>query len=78
MLRMITNKDLDDRFDHHPPQDDNTVHCHETTREVLKEATHSVLELLPECREKSLFVTKMEEAMMWANAAIARPHERRN
>ncbi len=31
-----------------------------------------VLALTPESREQSLAVTKLEEAMMWANAAIAR------
>jgi hypothetical protein len=27
---------------------------------------------IPPGREQALFVTKLEEAMMWANAAIAR------
>jgi hypothetical protein len=27
---------------------------------------------VPECREKSLAITKIEEAIMWANAGIAR------
>jgi hypothetical protein len=38
--------------------------------ELAEEITRSC----PECREKSLALTKVEEAVMWANAAIAR-HE---
>lgn len=45
---------------------------HEMVRENLKEEAVWMNEVLPEGREKSLAVTKLEEAMMWANAAIAR------
>lgn len=37
-----------------------------------KELALLVDELCPEGREKSLAITKIEESVMWANAAIAR------
>jgi len=30
-------------------------------------------QVAPDCREKSLAVTHLEEAVFWANAAVARP-----
>nr|DAP87477.1 MAG TPA: hypothetical protein [Caudoviricetes sp.] len=34
-----------------------------------------VLNWLPECREKALAFTALEEVMMWGNAAIARGYK---
>jgi hypothetical protein len=63
--------DLSNRFDYHAP-DEEKVGRHERTRDTLHVATAKICTELPEGREKSLFITKMEEAMFWANAAIAR------
>ena len=35
----------------------------------------SVLDNTPECREQTIAVNKLQEAMFWANAAVARNHE---
>jgi hypothetical protein len=35
-------------------------------------AGHDLLDLLPPGREKALVLTNLEQAMFWANAAIAR------
>jgi hypothetical protein len=64
--------DLHNRFDYHPPAGEQVAKAHEDVRAKCKSAAFLFNDLLPEGREKSLAVTKLEEAMMWANAAIAR------
>ena len=50
----------------------DTKRRHETVQMHCKAAATAILSETPEGREQSLAVTKLEEAMMWANAAIAR------
>lgn len=66
------NDDLLNRFNYHPPKDDRTRIKHEIIRKTMFNAAVEVAHLCPDGREKSLAFTKLEEAMMWANAAIAR------
>jgi len=60
------------RFAYHPPKDDSIVARHAGIREGAFELAEEWDGLLPEGREKALAITKLEEAMFWANAAIAR------
>lgn len=72
----ITPDELDRRFAYHPPVDDATKAKHETVRRVLKDAAAALIDVTgldQPSREQSLMVTALEEAMFWANAAIARP-----
>lgn len=64
--------EIEHRFAYHPPQDAETVLDHEWVRGQLGELALELADLLPSCREASLAVTKLEEAMFWANAAVAR------
>ncbi len=64
--------DLRHRFQYHPPLTDEVKHTHELVRAVHLRAADAMDEVLPEGREKSLCITKLEEAMFWANAAVAR------
>lgn len=40
------------------------------TRAKLKETRDLIVRLIPDCRERSLAITKLEEVSMWANKAI--------
>jgi len=65
-------EELKHRFQFHPADSDNTKAAHQDVREVLLTAAEHVEEVVPEGREQSLAITKLEEAMFWANAGIAR------
>lgn len=65
------NDSLDHRFTYHPPTDGQPAMYQSIRGEALQLA--KLIDVLaPESREKSLAITKLEEAVMWANAAIAR------
>jgi len=64
-------EDMKNRFNYHPPTD-HKVLGHEAVRADVFNVADSWDRNLPEGREKSLAITKLEEAMFWANAAIAR------
>lgn len=70
----IDNTELSHRFEYHPPKDQAAVQAHEAVRSRLHHTATFLNELLPEDRphECALVQTHLEEAMMWANAAIAR------
>ena len=61
------------RFNYHPPNTDAKVERHQQVREACRAAAEQVIDATgPPSREQSLAITKLEEAMFWANAAIAR------
>lgn len=63
--------EMDNRFSYHAPKG-NQAERYERLRGQGKEFARKIDELCPESREKALAMTKLEEAIMWANAAIAR------
>jgi hypothetical protein len=71
MTTRFPHEDIDHRFNHHPPSPEKIV-LHEAVRALARGLAHDWVDSLPEGREKSLALTKLEEAMFWANAAIAR------
>lgn len=69
----LTREALAHRFQFHPADSDNRKEAHETVRSVLLEAADKIVEITgPASREQSTAITRLEEAMFWANAAIAR------
>lgn len=67
----MEDKELDNRFTYHSPKQ-GQPEKYELVRGSGKSLATVIDKLCPESREKSLAITKIEEAVMWANAAIAR------
>lgn len=68
--------ELDKRFNFHPAND-RTGPMHERVRAAARAFAETIAELTPESREQSTAITKIEEAMFWGNAAIARSESTR-
>ena len=67
----MTQDDIDYRMDYRHPTDEKRER-HEMMRAAFKGLMRHVSEKTPTGREQSLAFTKLEEALFWANAAIAR------
>lgn len=68
----MEQSDIDNRFSYHPPKDSGRAKQHEDARNTVSAVATTLNSMLPEGREKALAITKLEEALFWANAAIAR------
>ncbi|MBE5453488.1 hypothetical protein E3G52_000352 [Mycobacteroides abscessus] len=66
--------DINNRFNYHRPSEAK-VEVHQGVRTWCRSLAHHLDAVLPPSREKALAMTKLEEALMWANAAIARTPE---
>ena len=68
---MLPQEELNTRFTYHKPKEDQPEKY-----TMLRDNGHWLAELInkicPDSREKSLAITKIEEAIFWANASIAR------
>lgn len=69
---MNGHDDLYERFSHHTVVAPEAIEEMHVIREELLSVAKVLTPFLPEGREKSLFLTKLEEAMFWANAGLAR------
>lgn len=67
---MITIETIENSFTYHAPVGTQQQR-YEKLREAAKELALLILEDTPSSREQSLAITKLEEAIMWANKAIA-------
>lgn len=65
--------DITNRFAFHAASRQEKADEHASARQSCRQLADHLNDLLPEGREKSLAITKLEECMFWANAAIARP-----
>lgn len=63
--------ELETRFTYHPPQPWQ-IPFYEEMRSKGLTLAEWVDQRLPDCREKALALTSIEQAIMWANAGMAR------
>jgi hypothetical protein len=62
---------LEKRFTYHPPTPEQRV-AYERIRGEAGAFAMAIAALCPTGREAALAITKLEECVMWANAAVAR------
>jgi len=62
---------IDNDFTYHPPDEEQTQK-YTRLRDNAKQLARDIVALCPDSRDRSLALTKLEEAVFWANAAIAR------
>jgi hypothetical protein len=63
-------KQIDNSFTYHSPKGDQQER-YVALRNAAKNLAIGFLEMVPPGREQSLAITKLEEAIMWANKGIA-------
>jgi len=68
---MANINELEILFKYHPP-DVGQAKRYEVLRGMGKGLAEAVIAWCPESRERAIAIAKIEEAVMWANAAIAR------
>ena len=62
--------DIEKVFTYHAPKEGQPA-IYETIRKHGKNMAQYILEECPDSRERSVALTKIQEAVMWANASIA-------
>jgi hypothetical protein len=65
------NPVIENNFKYHSPKP-GQPEKYTDIREKAKELAYLIDEECPNSREKSVAMTKLEEAVMWANASVAR------
>ena len=65
------NQDIENRFTYHKPTDDKAK-IYPILRDKAKELAYLIESNVPNGREKSCALTKLEEVIMWANAGVSR------
>ena len=68
----MSPEDIEHRFAFHAATTQEKRDEHTSVRQQCRQLADALNEALPDGREKSVAVTKLEEVMFWANAAIAR------
>ena len=66
-----TEAELLIRFRYHPPHDDQ-IDRYQQIRALALVLAQEIAHSVPDCRERALAFTNLEQTVFWANAGIAR------
>lgn len=66
------HEQVDHNLTNHAPTSDVVLYAFAEIRTAAKGFGHRVVALCPDSREKSLALTNLEQAVMWAIASVAR------
>jgi len=67
----MNHEEFNNRFSYHSPDEDQAER-YKILRAAAKDLAELMARYCPDSRELSLALTNLEQASMWANAAIAR------
>ena len=67
----MQSQNTEEIYKYHQPKNDQPER-YNAIRTQAKRLAETFVNLCPDSREQSMALTKLEEATMWANAAIAR------
>lgn len=68
---LAEHDELDRSLTNQPPRGPEIIERFETMRIPAKEFGHTILDVCPDCPERTLALWKLQEAVMWATKAIA-------
>jgi hypothetical protein len=71
----MTAEELRTRFTYHAPHGDQPER-YQQLRDMGLSIAELIVDLTPDHREQAIALTKLEEVIFWANAAIARREPR--
>ena len=71
---MMDAKEREKRFDSYEMDEDKKIRCLHIGNAV-KQLAYVIDNVCPDGREKSLALTRLEEAVMWANKSVSRMDE---
>lgn len=69
---MRTQAEVIEAFTYHPPASEAEKMFYERFRNTMKDCALFLIEILPECPERTIAIRHIEQAVMYANATVAR------
>ena len=70
-MAYYSDEKIAEMFTHHPPEHQKQIDQHEGVRSTCLDAALRINGVVPDCAEKTFAIRALQQASMWANAALA-------